>query len=120
MAASSTPGRVRLKRTDQIDTAHKPGGSKPEDSSGYDGDGHSKHQHAPSNRNVVVWKALRNKPQEEMLGAEENGKTSAAAKQEEQQNLGKKLADEARSLRSQSLTNRDLASSRTGARKQEI
>src|SRR5580698_1855432 len=55
-----------------------------------------------------------------MPGAEENGKTSNSAKQEEQQTLGQKLADEAHPWRSQSLANRDLASSRTGARKQEI
>src|ERR1700723_2209199 len=108
-------------RTDQIDTAYEPGGSKPEDGSGCDRDGHSKQQHAPSNRDIVeVWEALRNKPQQEMLGAEENGKTSDSAKQEEQQNLGQKLADEARSLRSQSLANRDLSTSHTGSGEEEI
>src|ERR1700727_415063 len=48
---------------------------------------------------------LRKKPQQETLGTEENGKTSNSAKQEEQQALGQKLADEARSLRSQGLSN---------------
>src|ERR1700733_9059210 len=108
-------------RTDQIDTAHEPRGSKPEDGSGCDRDGHSKLQHAPSNRDIVeVREAFRNQPQQEMLGAEENGKTSDSAKQEEQQNLGQKLADEPHSLRSQSLAKRDLTTSRTGTGKQEI
>ena len=48
--------------------------------------------------------ALRNKPQQEMPGAEENADTSDSAKQEEQQTLGQELADEAGSLRSQSLS----------------
>src|ERR1700733_22354 len=107
--------------TDQIDTAHEPRGSKPEDSSGCDRDGHRKHQHAPANRDIVeVWQALGNKAQQEMLSAEENGKTSHSAKQEEQQNLGQKLADEPHSLRSQSLANRDLTTSHTGPGEQEI
>src|SRR5664279_2419315 len=55
-----------------------------------------------------------------MLGAEENGKTSDSAEQEEQQTLGKKLADETRFLRSQSLANRDLTTPQTSAGKQEI
>src|SRR6202046_3228760 len=108
-------------RTDQIDTAHEPRGNKPEDGSGCDRDGHSKYQHSPSNRDIVeVREALRNKPQQEMLGTEENGKTSDSAKQEEQQALGQKLADEARSLRSQGLSNRDLTASPTGPGEQEI
>ena len=47
-------------------------------------------------------------------------KTSDSAKQEEQQTLGQKLADEARSLRSQSLANRDLTTPHTGPGEQEI
>src|SRR5882757_5809110 len=64
--------------------------------------------------------ALRNQPQQEMFGAEENGETSNSAQQEEQQTLGEELADEAVSLRSQSLTNRDLTASHTGPGEQEI
>src|ERR1700722_15215198 len=108
-------------RTEQIRTAHKPGGSKPEDCSGCDGDGHSKRQHAPADRYVIeVGEALRNKPQQEMLGAEQNGKPGDSAQQEEQQALGHKLADEACSLRSQSLANRDLTATHTGPGEQEI
>src|SRR5580698_4783528 len=55
-----------------------------------------------------------------MPGAEENADTSDSAKQEEQQTLCKELADEARFLRSQSLTNRDLAASHAGPGEQEI
>jgi hypothetical protein len=55
-----------------------------------------------------------------MPGAEENANSSDSAKQEEQQTLGKELADEARSLRSQSLTDGDLTASQTGPREQEI
>jgi len=58
-------------------------------------DAHRKHQQA----------------QPTATGAEENGKTGDSAQQEEQQTLGRKLADEARSLRSQSLANRDLTTS---------
>ena len=64
--------------------------------------------------------ALRNQSQQETLGAEENGKTSDAAKQEEQQTLGQKLTDEARSLRAQRQANRDLTTSRAGPGEQEI
>ncbi len=60
------------------------------------------------------------KPQQEFPGEEENRKTGDPAKQEEQQTLGEKLADEARSLRSQSLANRDLTTSHTGPGKQKI
>ena len=82
---SACPASFLPKRTDQIDTAHKPGGSKPKDGSGCDGDGHGKDQYAPANPYVVeVREALRNKPQQEMLGTEENGETSESAKQEEQ------------------------------------
>src|SRR5437868_442426 len=110
-----------LQRTDQVDSAHKPGGSKPEDRSGRDAERHSKHQHAPTNRDIVnVRQAFRNKPQQVTLSAEKNGKASDSAKQEEQQNLGKKLADEARSLRSQSLANRDLTTSSAGSGEQQI
>jgi hypothetical protein len=55
-----------------------------------------------------------------MLGAEENAKTSDSAQQEEQQTLGQKLTDEAHSLCSQSLANRDLTASHTGPGEQEI
>src|SRR5450432_337042 len=55
-----------------------------------------------------------------MLRAEENGKSGGSTEQEEHQNLSEKLADDARSLRSQSLPNRDLASSRAGAGQQQI
>ncbi len=96
-------------RTDQIDAAHKPGGSEPKDDSGYDRDGYGKHQYAPVDRYVVyVRQALGNHPQQEFSGEEENRDASNSAKQEEQQALGQKLADETRSLRSQSLANRDL------------
>src|ERR1700758_830287 len=55
-----------------------------------------------------------------MSGGEENADTSDSAKQEEQQTLAEELANEARSLRSHSLTNRDLTASPTGLGKQEI
>src|SRR5579871_187243 len=55
-----------------------------------------------------------------MLGAEENGKTGDSAKQEEQQNLGQKLADEAWLLRSHRLANRNLTTPYTGPGEQEI
>ena len=49
-----------------------------------------------------------------------NGKSGDSAKQEEQQTLGEKLADEARSFRSHRLANRDLTPSCAGPGKQEI
>ena len=55
-----------------------------------------------------------------MPGSEENGKTSDSAKQEEQQNLGQKLADETRSLRPQGFANRNFTASPTGPGEQEI
>ena len=69
---------------------------------------------------IEVREALRNKPQQEFPREKKNGKTSDSAKQEEQQTLGQKLADEARSCASHSLANRDLTPSRTGPGKQEI
>src|SRR6185437_5887094 len=69
---------------------------------------------------VQVREALRNKPQQKLPREEENCKAGRPTQQEKQQTLGQKLADEPRPLCSESLANRDLASSRTGACKQEI
>src|SRR5258708_24045046 len=104
-----------------MEAADEPGGSKPKDSSGWDRDGESKPEHAPVDRYVVqVREALWNQPHQEFPGEEENRKAGDPAKQEKQQALGKELADEPHSLRSQSLPNRNLTTSQTGAGKQEI
>src|SRR5207248_290976 len=107
--------------TDQIEAAHEPRRSEPKDGSGYDRNGQSEPQHTPVNRYLVhVREGLGNQVQQELLGEEQNRKTGDPAEQEEQQTLGEELADEARSLRSQSLANRDLTTSHTGPGEQQI
>src|SRR5277367_547002 len=122
--ARALPGTVGAttflpERRVQIEAAHEPRRSKPEDGSGGDGDDDGKRQHAPTNGYVTEMRqAFRNKLQQEFPGAEQNRETSDAAKHEEQQALGEELTNEAHSCGSQSLANGDLTSSSTGAGKQ--
>jgi hypothetical protein len=67
-----------------------------------------------------VREALWNQPEQEFPGEEKNGKTGCPAQQEEQHSLGEELADEARSLGSQSLANCNLTAAHTGPGKQKI
>src|ERR1700719_4561642 len=108
-------------RRGQVEAAHEPRRSKPEDGSGGDGDDDGKRQHAPADGYVIeARQAFGNKLQQEFPGAEKNRETGDAAKYKEQQALGEVLTNETRSCGSQCLANRHLASSRAGAGKQEI
>src|ERR1700677_1473944 len=124
--ARALPGTVGAttflpERRGQVEAAHEPRRSEPEDGSGGDGDGDGKRQHTPADGYVIeARQAFRNKLQQEFPGAEENRETSDAAKHEEQQALGEELTNEAHSCGSQCLANRHLASSRAGASKQQI
>src|SRR5271156_5971609 len=124
--ARAPPGTVGAttflpERHRQIKAACEPRGGKPEDGSGGDRDHDGKRQHAPADGYVMeARQAFGNKLQQEFPGAEENRETGDPAKYEEQQALGEELADEAHSLRSQSLTHRHLASARAGSGEQEI
>src|ERR1700733_9579372 len=80
----------------QIEAAHEPRRSKPEDDPGGDGDGDGKRQHAPADGYVIkAREAFRNKLQQEFPGAEENRETSDAAQHEAQQALREELTNEA-------------------------
>src|SRR5579862_1800551 len=122
-ALPGTVGATTLlpQRRIQIEAACEPRRSKAEDDSGGDRDDDGKRQHSPANRYFIeVRKAFGNKLQKEFPGAEENRRTSDAAKHEEQQAFGEELTNEARSCGSQCLANRDLASSRAGTSEQQI
>src|ERR1700758_5250851 len=124
--ARAPPGTVRTttflpERRSQIKAACEPRGGKPEDGPGGDGDDDGERQHAPADGYVIeARQAFGNKLQQEFPGAEENRETGDAAQHEEQQAFGEELADEAHSCGSESLTNGDLAPSRTGTGKQQI
>src|SRR5271156_6338501 len=115
-ATTLLPERLR-----QIKAACEPRRRKPEDSSGGDGDNDGKRQHTPTDGYVIeARQAFGNKSQQEFPGAEENRKTGDAAKHEEQQALGEELTNQAHPCGSQCLANRNLASARAGASKQQI
>src|SRR5271170_951843 len=119
--ARALPGTVGAttflpERRGQIEAAHEPRRSKPEDGSGGDGDDDGKRQHAPADGYFIeAREAFWNKLQQEFPGAEEDRETSDAAKREEQQALGEELADEPHSCGPQCLANRNLAPARAGA-----
>src|SRR6202522_4049354 len=107
--ARASPGTIGAatflpERRSQIKAACEPRGGKPEDGSGDDGDDDGKRQHTPADGYVIeARQAFGNKLQQEFPGAEENREPGDAAQHEEQQTLGEKLADEARSCRPQCL-----------------
>src|SRR6266436_6467695 len=105
----------------QIEATGMQGRSETENQACNERASESEKQNTPANRNVIQPReALRHKPQQKPFRAEENRQTRYSAEQGEQHALGQQLPQQTHSRGPERLAKGHFASSRAGAREQEI